>query len=179
MKFVSKQKSSWATFLDSCVFAYNTSRHESTKHTPFELMFGRTANLPVDVDMEKKSAPELAQCVPQFDESAHHEHQQKQNDVLVEAKKNILQAQEKQKKYYDERRANTHLFSVGQQVLLKDFRRKKRKGGKLEMRYIGPYRITGSKGKGVYHLKHMLSGKVAKAIGSHLKLYKQSSDSQP
>lgn len=31
------------------VYAYNTSKHESSKFTPFEVMFGRKAVLPVDV----------------------------------------------------------------------------------------------------------------------------------
>ena len=31
-------------------FAYNTLRHESTKFTPIELMFGRRATLSVDLD---------------------------------------------------------------------------------------------------------------------------------
>ena len=29
VKFVQSKKSSWSSFLDTCVFAYNTSRHES------------------------------------------------------------------------------------------------------------------------------------------------------
>lgn len=31
------------------VYAYNTSKHESSKFTPFEVMFGRKAVVPVDV----------------------------------------------------------------------------------------------------------------------------------
>ena len=54
-------------------------------------------------------------------------------------------------------------------MLLKDFCRKKRKSGKLAMRYIGPYKITMK--KGVYILQHPVSGKTSKVIGSHLKLY--------
>ncbi len=38
----------WDMYLDTCVYACNTSRHESTK---FTLMFGRKA---VEIDMEKK-----------------------------------------------------------------------------------------------------------------------------
>ena len=32
-----------------CAYAYNTSRHDSSKFTPFELMFGRQAVIPVDI----------------------------------------------------------------------------------------------------------------------------------
>ena len=39
----------WDEFIDAAVFAYNTSCHESTHHTPFEIMFGRKALLPVEV----------------------------------------------------------------------------------------------------------------------------------
>lgn len=171
VKFVSHKRKSWSAYLDSCVFAYNTSRHESTKHTPFELMFGRTAALPIDINMEKKSAKDYAKLPLQFDEENHQQQQKKRDDLLVEVKKNIIAAQEKQKRYYDKKRANPHLFAVNQQVLLKDFRRKKRKGGKLGMRYIGPYKIIRVTRKGTYHLEHVVSGKTAKAIGSHLKLY--------
>ena len=44
----------WSTYLESCVFAYNTSCQESTKFTPFELMFGRKATIPIDIDINEK-----------------------------------------------------------------------------------------------------------------------------
>ena len=54
-KFVQDDKEIWDGFLDTCTFAYNTSCHESTLHTLFEVMFGRQAVLPIDLDMEKQS----------------------------------------------------------------------------------------------------------------------------
>ena len=50
VKFVKEKKDSWEHFLDTCVFAYNTARHESTHYSPFELMFGRKAVLPIELD---------------------------------------------------------------------------------------------------------------------------------
>ena len=41
-------------FLDACVYAYNIAVHESTYFTPFELMFGRKAVLPVDIDVDER-----------------------------------------------------------------------------------------------------------------------------
>ena len=42
-------------FSRQCVFAYNTAHHESSQYSPFEVMFGRKAVLPVDVSMGEKS----------------------------------------------------------------------------------------------------------------------------
>ena len=35
--------------LDQAVFAYNTSVHESTKVSPYEMVFGRPVRMPVEV----------------------------------------------------------------------------------------------------------------------------------
>ena len=44
-------------------------------------------------------------------------------------------------------------YSGGTQVLKKDFRKKKRKGCKLDLMWVGPYLITKSLGKGLYELQ--------------------------
>ena len=48
-KYVSSRKELWDEYLDACVFAYNTSRHESSLHTPFEVMFGRNAVISIEL----------------------------------------------------------------------------------------------------------------------------------
>ena len=52
VKYVSSKKEMWGHYLDTCAFAYNASQHDSTKFTPFMLMFGRRATLPIDVELE-------------------------------------------------------------------------------------------------------------------------------
>ena len=42
----------WDDLLDTCIYAYNTSVHESTSFTPFEVMYGHKAVLPIDVKMD-------------------------------------------------------------------------------------------------------------------------------
>lgn len=50
VNFIGTRKDAWDEHIDACVFAYNTSRQESTLHSPFEVMFGRQAVLPVELD---------------------------------------------------------------------------------------------------------------------------------
>ena len=52
VKFVESKKETWQNYLDTCVYAYNTSRHGSSKFTPFELLFGRQPVLPVDIRLD-------------------------------------------------------------------------------------------------------------------------------
>ena len=49
VKYVNSRKELWDEYLDPCVFAYNTSRHESSLHAPFEVMFGRKAVIPIEL----------------------------------------------------------------------------------------------------------------------------------
>lgn len=60
VKFVHSRKTAWGSFLDTCVFAYNTSRHESTQFTSFELMFNRQATLPIDIEFRKALPEEVS-----------------------------------------------------------------------------------------------------------------------
>ena len=59
VKFVLDKKDVWDDFLDTCTYAYNTSIHDSTAFTPLELMFGRKAFLPIDIEIDNKSPEEL------------------------------------------------------------------------------------------------------------------------
>ena len=45
-------KNEWEKFLDTCVFAYNTLKHDSSEISPFELMFFQKAVLPIDINTE-------------------------------------------------------------------------------------------------------------------------------
>ncbi len=119
--------------------------------------------------MKKMTPSELAQESFSCDTKLFEQENEKKVEKLKIAKNNILKAQEIQKHYYDIKRANPKMFNVDQLVLLKDFRRKKRKGGKLNSKYVGPFKIIRARGKGVYYIENVASGQVSRAIGSHLK----------
>ena len=59
VKAITGQKELWDELIDSTVFAYNTSCHESSGYALFEVMFGRKAVLPIDVDLKPISPDKL------------------------------------------------------------------------------------------------------------------------
>ena len=56
-KLISDYRRDWADFLTKAVLAYNTSVHESTRFTPYLLMFCREAILPLDAILRFETAP--------------------------------------------------------------------------------------------------------------------------
>ena len=89
-------------------------------------------------------------------------------------KSNIIKAQKKQKEEYDKKHANSLRFKVEATMLAKDMKRKKRKGGKLDSKWLGPFTITQDLGKGFYQLKSIINPQkiIERINGTHLKIYK-------
>ena len=131
-------------------------------------MFGRRARLPVDVNMEPNYDPD--QKLMEFaskDDPNEDQIVAKRRKMEELVKENIEAAQTKQKKYYDEKFGASSCFSVGSTVLKKDFKRKKRRGGKLDYRWQGPYTITAALGKGLYQLKELNGDQVGSSCASY------------
>ena len=132
VKYVESDRENWDAHLDQVVFAYNTAVQESTKYTPFQAMFGRMARIPVDINSSPNyDAAEKLQEFLQADQpsfSTETAKWQKDADII---KMNIKTAQAKQKRNYDKKHNVAECFGQGSTVLMKDFNRKKRKGGKL------------------------------------------------
>ena len=86
IKFTANKKSQWDQFLDTCVFAYNTSQHESTCFTPFELMFGRKATLAIDIEMRKDAADDCLKRILDVGELSPSEVEQMAAERLQRSK---------------------------------------------------------------------------------------------
>ena len=108
------QKKDWKKYVNSLVYAYNCTPHETTGVSPYELLFGRKPNLPIDTMFEKskeesgnKSTQEYIQ---DFQERLATTHE------IVE--KHTERSKQKQKSYYDKRSKEVNI-SVGDRVLVK------------------------------------------------------------
>ena len=107
----------WSSYLDTCTFAYNTSRHESSTYTSFQLMFGRQAILPTDIELQKESGDELHHKYQVLNDPDIVAVQRKHQVILEDAKKHISQKKKKQKN--DSKRAKPDCFQVGELVMKK------------------------------------------------------------
>nr|GEU72534.1 putative reverse transcriptase domain-containing protein [Tanacetum cinerariifolium] len=134
----------WDTHLPLVEISYNNSYHSSIKCAPFEALYGRrgrTAIAWTELGEGKLLGPEIIQ---------------ETTDKIVQIKKRLKVARDRQKSYADKRRKPLE-FSVGDKVLLKVSPRKgvvrfgKRR--KLLPRYAGPFEIIERIGPVAYQLR--------------------------
>ena len=67
---VGKHPADWEVYIRKLCFAYNTSVHSSTGYSPFFLMFGRQATIPIDLmfPLDKEQQKEVPEYVHQLRE---------------------------------------------------------------------------------------------------------------
>ncbi|GJS95240.1 putative reverse transcriptase domain-containing protein [Tanacetum coccineum] len=134
----------WEGHLPLIEFSYNNSYHTSIKAAPFEALYGRKCRSPVcwaEVGDARLTGPELV-----------HETTEK----IVQIKQRMQAARDRQKSYADVRRKPLE-FQVGDRVMLKVSPWKGvvrfGKRGKLNPRYIGPFKVLAKVGTVAYRLE--------------------------
>jgi hypothetical protein len=117
-------------YLKLAISSYNTSVHEGTKYSPYELVFGRLAHVPSsDPSLRDDTNESYTEYLTNLFNKIH--------DTQEGAWKNLIAAKEKSKHYYD-RKINPRRFKVSDKIyLLKEPRR-----GKLGNQYVGLYIVT-------------------------------------
>ena len=142
---ISPLQDNWVSILTFAEFAYNNAVHESTGSTPFRLNYGYDPIAPgQQVGQPPVTAAELTHqrvICPAAQRQFDHMMQQS----LQAAKRHLVVAKERQKKYADTKRRHC-VFNVGDKVLLSTKNLLLKGGGsrKLLPRYIGPFTIIKS-----------------------------------
>ncbi|GJW48838.1 putative reverse transcriptase domain-containing protein [Tanacetum coccineum] len=135
---------SWDRHLSLVECSYNNSYHTSSKAAPFEALYGRKCRVPIRWDEVRDSqltGPEII-----------HE----TTEQIVQSKSRIRAARDRQKSYAEVRQKPLE-FQVGDKVMLKVspwkgvIRFSKR--GKLNPRYIGPFKIIANVGTVAYRIE--------------------------
>ena len=154
----------WDKYIAPILFAYRTSKHSTTKVTPFYLVYGREAKLPIDDSKIEEERSVVQHIFTQL-------------DVLLIARnhvqRTIKSAQDKQKDLHDRRIRFTPVYQIGDQVLYYRAALDNQRSGKLELKWKGPYYIHSITGNGAYKIR-TIDGSVLKASinNTFLKAYK-------
>jgi hypothetical protein len=173
---ISEKDNQWDFHLSAALFAYRTNKQNTTKFTPFYLIYGRDVILPID-DLTTSQ-----------DEDNQHQNLMKRTyeiidtleDVRREALNNIEQSQSKQKERFDSKLKKKKSFNIGDKVLLKDSAKEKQWSGKLDPKWKGPYYIHKIIGQGAYQLR-TIDGQILKVPSNiiNLKSYNDRSEWEP
>ncbi|GJV25179.1 putative reverse transcriptase domain-containing protein [Tanacetum coccineum] len=134
----------WVKHLPLAEFSYNNSYHASIKAAPYEALYGQKCRSPVcwaEVREAQLTGPELIQ---------------ETTEKIILIKQRMQAAQDRQKSYADRKRKPME-FKVGDRVMLKVSPWKGvvrfGKRGKLNPRYVRPFRVLAKVGKVAYKLE--------------------------
>ena len=119
----------WDEWVEIAILNYNTCVQESTKYTPFELVFGRLAHLPSNDPLRE------GDLLPTY-KGYLKDLVIRINEAQKLAYENLVNSKFRSKKYYD-RKVNPKNFKLGDYVFLQTGRDPK----KLEDHYTGPHKI--------------------------------------
>jgi hypothetical protein len=143
--FSNKLQNDWDQWVPFACFTYNTSPHTVTKFTPYELLFGRKANIPGTLQQKPQ---------PLYNyESLVHDIKQKFQVAWQQAKERLQVNKIKQCEKVNKTR-KCKQYEVGDLVLIYNEQRKK-----LDPLWKGPYEIKEIKGTNVTLIKIGTTGK--------------------
>eukprot|EP00731_Ephydatia_muelleri_P008358 Em0004g696a len=149
---VGDHPSDWEMYIRKLCFAYNTSTHSSTGFTPFYLMFGRQASIPVDLMFPFNLGPEkeLRTYVEQLRKGLR--------DAYAIVRENCDADHRRQKALYD-RKVSGQPFGKGALVWLFDPAVPRGKCKKLHHPWKGPFVVVEKVGDSTYKIQRKEGGK--------------------
>jgi transposase InsO family protein len=171
-KVVSAQKTDWDRKLYSAVFAYNTTWKKTTGRTPYFLVFG--VDVLQEIELEVETYRVMASEYGEQEEDL--EDRFSQIDELEEHRRDSLEltiaTQNRRKENFDRKLPQDTGIREGKLVLLFD-NRHINFPGKLQTRWMGPFRVSEIFDNGTLQLEQLDGTPLeTRTNGSRVKLYK-------
>jgi hypothetical protein len=154
--FVNENQDNWDSLLPMLSFAYNTSVHQTTNHTPYEVLFGRKPKLPIDLAVGSTGTAiiEADDYHPSPNEATRY------LTTLVQAFKqvydNVRQNRDRimdKAKLYHDRNIRPNTFELGDLVLKNKVMVRQGLSRKLAQKWEGPFVIVGKIGPVDYKIR--------------------------
>ena len=149
---VKEKDEDWDIHIPAILFAYRTKRHATTGYTPFQLVYGRQAILPIEttIPIEHKEPEEeidledsILQRAFELIEELPYQHNQ--------ARENTHKSQEKQKVRFDSK-IQIEEFEIGDKVWVIRKEIEASRSAKFEEKRTGPFIIKSKLNNGAYKL---------------------------
>ena len=144
----------WEDQLPKVCMAYNTSVHASTGYTPFFLMFGRQARMPIDLMYGMGNEKEKEVPTTQYAAATRK--------ALEEAYRHVrekLAASHVRRKAYYDKRVHGRPFAVGDLVWLHSVVVPQGKSKKLHHPWTGPFQVLTKLSDSDYRVKKLTGNK--------------------
>jgi hypothetical protein len=163
----------WHEVLSEALWAHHTSKHGTTKVTPFELVSGQEAMLPVEINLQScRVAKQETLSAEDYVEAMMDK-----VDNVPESRLNALEEIEKDKlrvaKAYN-KRVKARSFQVGELVwkMILPLGMRDNKFSKWSPSWEGPFKIEGMVSRNLYFVEALEGQRLAKALnGKYLKKY--------
>jgi hypothetical protein len=149
-RMIGIHKTSWHTMLFSALWAYRTSVKSATGFTPFRLVYGVEAILPIECEI-----PSLKLAIELLPNTSAEEERLLYLMRLDETRRDatlVIEAQKKHVKAQYDKHVKPRVFSKGDLVLLSEQDRDVLGAGKFEPIWRGPYIVRRGLEKGAYEL---------------------------
>ena len=156
MKKIQEDVQTWDLYLNQTLAAVRFHVNESSKFSPFFLLYNRDVVLPLDTILKPRKR--------YVGEDMHKIALQQQHKSFTLVHRHMKEAKRKQKENAD-RNSKEENFQIGDPVYLKNHRRT----SKLDIKWKGYYRITDQTGPLTFVCRNQLDGTTTKTHARHMR----------
>jgi hypothetical protein len=145
----------WDLHIPAVLLAYRTKRHATTGYTPFHLVYGRQAILPIETIIPTEPSPDADKEIDLQDSILQRAYElidkmpYSQNDARL----NTERSQQKQKEYFDNK-IRPEEYRIGDKVWIQRKEIEKSRSAKFEDKRFGPFVIQEKLNNGAYKLRN-------------------------
>ena len=156
-KCIAENYETWDQYLNQALAAIRFHENDSTKYSPFYLLYNRDPVLPLDNILKPRRQ--------YLGEEPHQVGLEQMHKSFMTVYNHMRKAKKRQAKYTD-KNAKDVTFQVGDPVYLK----KHQRANKLQGKWIPYYRILEKRSPVTYIIRNQLDGSTLKTHAEHLRL---------